>query len=369
MKGLDHEDLLQLKEEPVQEIPESVRMRLDKTYFMLEDMPMAEPEPEQRKKRSWIRRSVLIVSGSAAAFMLLIGSGFVSPVMAQALSQIPFFESVFKLAGDRGLQKASDEGMTVKMDQSVTHNGVTVTLSELIYDGSRLNLVLSRDKLPEENWTDDASSWIKHASLGLNNIDFYVNGSLVNTAMGIARGGSEAPNSIIVTALDSPGLHIPDEFELKLLITLHDQSEPFEFNLPVKKTDKITVITPDEFKDLGHVRMSIVKLKITPVTTQLEVGIRSDQGQDLKEISKLVPDQYKATDFVNIDYDITDDKGNLQNMIDGSGSGEADHFEYVCSFEPFEEIPEFVTIKPFVRSPKTGEKKYIPELETKIQVK
>lgn len=367
MKALEHEDLLQLKEKPAQELPESVRMRLDETYFMLEDMPMA--EPEQRKKRSWLRRSILIVSGAAAAFMLLIGSGFVSPVMAQALSQIPFLESVFKLAGDRGLQKASNEGMAVRTDQNVTHNGVTVTLSELIYDGSRLNLVLSRDKLPEENPTGGASDWIKRTTLGLNNIDFYVNGSLMNTGMSVKPGGSSAPHSIIVTSLDSPGLHIPDEFELKLRVILNDQPEPFEFKLPVKKADKTTVITPDEFKDLGHIQMRIVQLKITPVTTQLETEIRGDQGQVFKEISKLFPDQYKADDFIYINFDIVDDKGNLQNAIDGNGSGETDYFRSLDSYEPFEEIPEFVMIKPYVMTPKTGEKKYIHELEFKIQVK
>ncbi|MBE9917595.1 DUF4179 domain-containing protein [Paenibacillus donghaensis] len=367
MKALEHEDLLQLKEEPAQELPESVRMRLDETYFMLEDMPMA--EPDKRKKRSWVRRSILIVSGAAAAFMLLIGSGFVSPVMAQALKQIPFLESVFKLAGDRGLQKASDEGMTVKMDQSVTHNAVTVTLSELIYDGSRLNLVLTRDKLPEENSSGEGSEWIKRSTLGLNNIDFYVNGSWVNTGMSVRPGGSSAPHSIIVTALDSPGLHIPDEFELKLLVKLEDQPKPFEFKLPVKKAENSTIITPDEFKVLDHIQMGIVKLEITPVTTQLEVEIKGDQGQSLSEIEKLVPDQYKVGGSMNFDFDIADDKGNLQNTVGGNGSGETDHFRYVYSYEPFAEIPEFVTIKPYVLTPKTGEKKYIPELEFKIQVK
>lgn len=368
MKAIDHEDLLLLTEEPVQELPQTIRMRLDETFLMLDDIqPM---KAEERKRKRWVRRSLLITLGAAAAGILLIGSGFVSPVMAQALKQIPFIESVFKQAGDRGLQKASEEGFTTNANQNITHDGVTIRLSEVMYDGSRLNLVLNRDKLPVKKASGPGSDWIQNVSLGLNNIDFYVNDTWVNTGMTIAPGGGTAPNSIIVTALNSSNLHIPDEFELKILVKFDDVPEPFEFKLPVKKVkDRNVVITPEEMKIFDHIHMKVAKLEITPVTTRLDMEITGDKGQSLRDIEKAIPEKYKITDFIHIDYDLTDDQGVLQKSIGASGSGEEDHYSYTTSYEPFTAIPKFVTVKPYVYVTKTRQKNYIPELEFTVQVK
>ncbi|MEC0242415.1 DUF4179 domain-containing protein [Paenibacillus dokdonensis] len=368
MKALDHEDLLLLKEEPVQELPHTIRMRLDETFLMLDDIQPI--KAEERRRKRWVRRSLLITLGAAAAGILLIGSGFVSPVMAQALKQIPFIESVFKQAGDRGLQKASEEGFTTNANQNITHNGVTISLSEVMYDGSRLNLVLNRDKLPAKKTPGAGTDWFRSSTLGLNNIEFYVNGSWVNTGMSLASGGGKAPNSIIVTALNSPNLHIPDEFELKMLVKLDDVPEPYEFELPVKKVKvKKVVITPEEMKIFDHIHMKVAKLEITPVTTRLDMEITGEKGQSLRDIANAIPEKYKVTDFIQIDYDLTDDQGVLQKSIGANGTGEEDHYSYSTSYEPFTAIPKFVTVKPYVYVTKTRQKNYIPELEFTVQVK
>jgi hypothetical protein len=48
----------------------------------------------------------------------VIGSAFVSPVMANVLSNIPGFKSVFEFAGDNGLEIASKKGISHKVAQT-----------------------------------------------------------------------------------------------------------------------------------------------------------------------------------------------------------------------------------------------------------
>ncbi|MDR9854953.1 DUF4179 domain-containing protein [Paenibacillus sp. VCA1] len=369
MTGLD-EIMNRLKEDRAQELPHSIRLRMDDIYAGLDDV--VQEKPDTGKKRSLLRRITVICAGTAAAGLLLIGSGFVSPVMAQALKQIPFLESVFNLAGDKGLQKASEAGYAVNANQSVTHNGVTIRLSEVVYDGSRLSFVLTKEMAGDGGNQGTANNWYEELVRSKGSsyvfIDFYVNNKLINSSMGYSSGGDKAPGSLLVHGLDSPGLNIPDQFELKLVMRFSNDGVPYEFTLPVKKTnDNNIVLTPGETKVFDHIHMKAAKLEITPVTTRLEMEITGEPGQDIKEIAEAIPDKYKVTGFINISYDIFDDKGSLQKNIGGSGTGEDDHYLYSSSYEPFESIPEFVTVKPYIF--RGREKQYISELEFKIPVK
>lgn len=368
MNGLD-EMMKQLKEDRAQELPRSIRVRMDEAYDRLDDVVQEKQGTGERK--SLLRRITVICAGTAAAGLILIGSGFVSPVMAQALKQIPFLESVFKLAGDKGLQKASEAGYAIDANQSVTHNGVTLRLSEVVYDGSRLNFVLTRELAGGGGSQGSPDSWYEEIvrSRGAGHIftDFYVNDTLINTSMGYGSGGDKAPNSLLVHGLDSPGLNIPDQFELKLVIHFLNDSVPYEFKIPVQKTNDSVVLTPDEWKVFDHIHMKVAKLEISPVTTRLEMEIKGEQGQDIKEIAESIPDQYKVSGFIDISYDLADEKGRLQKNLGANGSGEGDHYLFSSSYEPFESIPESVTVKPYIY--RNGEKQYISELEFRIPVK
>lgn len=369
MTGLD-EIMKQLKEDRAQELPRSIRLRMDDAYAGLDDVE--QEKPDTGRERSLLRRIAVICAGTAAAGLILIGSGFVSPVMAKALKQIPFLESVFKSAGDRGLQKASEAGYVMDANQSVTHNGMTIRLSEVVYDGSRLNFVLTREMAGGGGSQGTASNWYEEIvrSKGARHIfiDFYVNDKLINTSMGYASGGDKAPGSLLVHGLDSPGLNIPDQFELKLVIHFLNDSVPYEFKLPVKKTnDNNIMLTPGETKVFDHIHMKAAKLEITPVTTRLEMEITGEPGQGIKEIAEAIPEKYKVTGFIDISYDLADEKGHLQKNLGANGTGEDDHYLFSSSYEPFEAVPESVTVKPYIY--RNGEKQYISELEFKIPVK
>ncbi|MBG9735652.1 DUF4179 domain-containing protein [Paenibacillus alvei] len=362
------QQLEQLREPYRNELPEFIRSRMDQTYHIIEDML---PLRNRRRRASrWLRRMLISTAGVAGLGVVLIFSGLASPAIAQTLKQIPLMNSVFKLVGDLGLQSAEDKGMLTSVNQRVTHKDVTLSISELIYDGSRLSIVLSRED--KEGTTDTFfQKWNKQRMQGTrgNSIDFYMQDKQINTSMGLQPGGEHAPDSIIVTALDSADLELPDSFEMKMVVYLADVDQKYEFRFPIKKdTARNIILRTAEKKMHDSINMSIDRVEMTPITTRLLVGVHGVSGdEDYHSMLKAIPDKYKVDDFLNLEFDIEDEQGNLQNAIAGNASGEGKGMIFSTSYEPFKAKPKLIVIKPFIR--KGSDKNYIPELEFRIPVK
>lgn len=146
--------LTDLQEETLPELPELVHLRMEETYRIISDKDEvgleadSEHQETLRRKRMprWVSRVMISAASVAGGLVLLISLGFISPAMAETLKQLPFMSSVFQLAGDAGLRKANEAGLTTNVEQTVTQDGMTLTVSEQMYDGSRLSLVLTRSK-------------------------------------------------------------------------------------------------------------------------------------------------------------------------------------------------------------------------------
>ncbi|WP_042199534.1 DUF4179 domain-containing protein [Paenibacillus camerounensis] len=275
-------DLEVLKEQRIEEMPESVRARMEQTYQMLSSVP-PKPVPVQKKSR-WLRKVIITAASVAAAGILFISLAFISPAMAETLKQLPFVDSVFRLAGDLGLQHANEKGMTAAVHQTVTHQGVTLSVSELMYDGSRLSLVLTRN-MPENANETFYDLWrIEQSPEGfVNNMDFFINGELINTSWGFSSGGEQAPDSLIVTTFES--VEVPDEFDFSMVVRLAKLNQDFEFNIPVKKnTANSIVLTPAETKTHDQIHIRIKRIELSETSTRLVVGIKGEPGEDIQEL-------------------------------------------------------------------------------------
>lgn len=217
-----------LREEPLTELPELVQARMNDTYRVIGGMEGTDPKvPEtaktsrSRRKRSWLTRVMISAASVAAGLVLIISLGFVSPAMADTLKQLPFLESVFKVAGDAGLKKANETGVTADIQQSVTHDGLTFSVSEQMYDGSRLSLVLTRKqdgKVGEEGPLSDLWTIPDPETGLLNRIDSYVNGAEV-----ITGGGSlqEARMRLTPLLLQSLIIQRISGFQMSLISKCH----------------------------------------------------------------------------------------------------------------------------------------------------
>ncbi|SMF91656.1 protein of unknown function [Paenibacillus uliginis N3/975] len=356
---LTHE-LEQLKQE-VQELPKMIRSRLDSTYQSLEEGSHLNQKKQSVRKK---RRFAGILAATAASTLLIIGSGFISPVMAETLKNIPVVGSLFIKAGDEGLKKASKQGLTTHANQSVTHEGTTLSISELLYDGSRISMVLTRETSDGKNET--FRDWWDHIDdkNQASYIRFFVDDKELNVGYTMSYTGEDAKNSTIITL--SPD-SLPDEFKWNVVIWDIKTEQQFKLIIPVKKnTTNNVILKPEELKSHDNINMTIKKLEITPATMRLELTITGKPGQDIKEIEEAIPSQYKIMGSIDINYDVMNDKGELAGSIGGNGYGSDGIYEYTFMFEPFRALPQSITIKPYVQ--KGEQKEYIPELEFQLSV-
>ena len=64
--------------------------------------------------------------------------------MATIVSQIPIIGSIFSESGEHGLERVSELGLTQALGESKTVNGITITIDEVFYDGTRVTVGYSQ---------------------------------------------------------------------------------------------------------------------------------------------------------------------------------------------------------------------------------
>ncbi|MGM0883806.1 MAG: DUF4179 domain-containing protein [Bacillota bacterium] len=300
------------------ELPDMVRDRIDKTLASLPTIPS--------KRTKGLARKMTLASAVAAILgVSLLGCGFVSPAMAQTLRQIPLIESVFKIAGDLGLQTAEEKNLTTPINQSITLNGVTVSISEVFYDGSRLTIGL-----------------LQHSPDGIKEIlevEPVINGKSEHFAGSSTDMSNITDNKTVATLVQFlPGEKLPDSFDLQLLVFLKGmENNRFEFNFPVRKTSSGSrIVNPIVTKAYGDTTITVQKIQMTPSTTQLVMDIK------LPAWKETVAPRYA----------LFDDRGiMLQTLHENGRSEKIDNMMNLTTktqFAPFQTIPKFVIIKPYV---------------------
>lgn len=302
------------------ELPDMVRDRIDKTLASLPTIP-------SKRTKGLARKMTLSSAAAAILGVSIIGSGFISPAMAQTLRQIPLIESVFKIVGDLGLQTAEDKKLITPINQSVTFNGVTLSISEVFYDGSRLAIGL-----------------VQHSADGIKEIlevEPVINGKSESfAASSFDMANSTAENKTVASLVQFlAGEKLPDSFDLQLLVFLKGmENNRFEFNFPVRKTSPGSrIVNPRVTKTYGDTTITVQKIQMTPSTTQLVMDVNLPAGKET----------------VAPRYAMFDDRGiMLQTLHEIGRSEKIDNIMMNLTsetqFAPFQSIPKFVTIKPYV---------------------
>ncbi|WP_171650940.1 DUF4179 domain-containing protein [Paenibacillus foliorum] len=294
------------------ELPEAVRKRIDLTLSTL-------PDKGQGSKRL---RHVLSVGSAAAVVMvgIVISSAFLSPEMAAALRQVPGIESVFRMAGDFGLKIADEKGLVTEVNQTVTDQGITIKVSEVMYDDSRLTI----------GYVQESPDGIQE----LNNVAFEINGKPFHyPSSGSGNRIDEHTYAGVINV--SPEDELPGNFDLTMTVFRIGNTEgKWAFQFPVKKmTSHNKAIMPMITKTHGDITLTVKKIIFTPSSTELDVRIKQPA---------------KSEKFIN--YDMIDDKGIVLERFGGSGGGhtEGDYtvMDFKQRFGPAAGIPRYVTVRP-----------------------
>ena len=117
-----------------------------------------------------MKHSTLIACGLC---IILLGSGFVSTGMAEALSNIPLIGPIYKEFRDIAADKIERDQLTTVIEKQDSHNGLTMTVKEAAYDGGRLIVTVV--------YTGDKELSLEEEIVGYNYVT--INGQPIKLAM------------------------------------------------------------------------------------------------------------------------------------------------------------------------------------------
>ncbi|WIV19848.1 DUF4179 domain-containing protein [Paenibacillus polygoni] len=367
---------LHKKEEPIDQVIRMIREKeapIDLTDLVMEVIYQNKTNRRGRKKM-W-RKITVSTAIAASAVMVIVGSGFVSPTMAGSLQQIPGIKSIFAFVDDLGLRTASEKKLAATPNVSVVRGDTTFTVPEIIYDGTRVSLSLVRttqDNSDEtgEKLNEDLSGY----TLQINGRDIHEFAPKYGEIPRFFHPGA-SENSVILEFSDlrnQEGTPFPDSFILTLNLEVKPFEDPVVIHIPVEKTKQdIVDISPNETKTHGIYTITLERVELTPITTNITTHFVLPEGMRYDPLTN------------DLGYDVYDDEGNELRIVSGNGRGQANSSGMISDLrlEPFTTLPSKIIIKPYQNIYSDTEKgnykydeegnvmkTYFPELEFEVEI-
>ncbi|WP_341300781.1 DUF4179 domain-containing protein [Lysinibacillus sp. FSL H8-0500] len=364
---LEDKELAQI-ERFIRETPVEVDL-VNRTMDKYESSRNTKPSEKFRTRKNLRQRVMMITASTAMIFSLIIVTGLISPTMAATMKEVPLLSSVFKFTRDLGLHAADEKGLSTKLNISVTHEGFTLNVTEVVYDGTRVAIGIERHHKEGENAKESLSDQI-------SNIEFLLNGEpLTHTNFsGVFGQPSKDNNSAIFEFADlknQGGIPFPKQFILTLSATITGISEPFKMNIPVSDIGNYVNLQPNISRKYKNNQFTIEQIILTPITTSITTRI-------------ALLDKSTSVDFrEGISIEVYDEQGHELKLINGNGRRETNkgNSDLIMDLRvhPFETLPKAITIKPYIhlyddegsyQLDENGDPKiqYIPELEITIPI-
>lgn len=212
--------------------------------FTAEDRQKVQDCIKNSEKPLFFKWRIKSIAAAAVLLFTLAGSLalYGSGTKAFAFSNFPFFDSIFSLFGDEGLQKASNDGNVSLLSLEKQEDGIKMSIKEAVYDGRRLSIsyVIESEK-PINNYS-------------YKQIDAYI--PLNHSEEGISRNGvrdeqiSENKVAGISTfTYDYDKGELPDKIKVDFLYKATtdksykwEKDFSFRFQFPVEKSEDIKTI-------------------------------------------------------------------------------------------------------------------------------
>ena len=345
-------------------------------------------------KRTLTAASIAAIMGAGA-----VGAGFVSPTMASALKQIPGIGSMFYGLNSDEIQRAVDQGILTQPLKQITKDGVTLTLTNVLYDGTRLSYTIERagEHLPQKvaspyipmdseiisgdkEWKKSRQVPEQQQEKGyVTSPKTFINNEALKAFSGF---GDDIGNSNAVFVEYTNLGSLPNEFELTVRTKVTRVDEPFEFKVPVKISDSKLVVQPNETKSYENFSYTLQKMESTVTNTRLILESTGKVPAASEQTGKYAPTMMY--------YEIIDDQGKVLNQRQLGFFHRAPDLEYQVDelYDAVSPNAKSVTIKPYTFTVNTdnwrvvgekldekgrvissGDKTYIKELEMNVTLK
>lgn len=307
----------------------------------------------KRKRRvgGKTKRTFLVACGLCVT---LLGSGFVSTGMAEALSSIPVIGPIYKEFRDIASTKIEREQLATVIDKQDSQNGLTMTVKEAAYDGNRLmvSLVYTGEK---------ALAWGEGGSFS----SLTINGQPVKQAVS-GGGGQDDINPNTIIEHHELTFANYDEYGDKIEVAVHGENlfgfeGEWEVSFPLEKVaGEISEFSPQvSAQTLDEVyTITAEKVTFTPLATRIDLSVD-------------YPVEMNANDtWPWFEMYLLDDSGRKYEGLtlqSGMMPGNYGH-HMILTLPPLDTIPESFTLKPGRRNSE-GYFEEIKELELVIPLK
>ncbi len=192
---------------------------------------------------STIKKTLIATTAVAALGLGLVSTGFISPAMADTLSNVLLVGSLFQDSVDNNLKSAASNSQIKKLGISDTHDGATLTIAEAYHDGERLSIALSLEglTLKDDAIVGDYES-LGYGQFVADEFSVLMNGEpfngILNVGPIINSDHSVQKNAALLQITNNDDQPLPDQFELSIRIKLYGIEDYFEFQVPVNKESK-----------------------------------------------------------------------------------------------------------------------------------
>ncbi|NGQ94158.1 DUF4179 domain-containing protein [Brevibacillus sp. SYP-B805] len=312
-------------------LPEVVKRRIEETLASLPERHAAETErpgrSKRRRNRLWIAAAaVVLVAGS------VIASGFASPTLAHTLQQMPILGRIFQLFGDPGLQAADRQGMTHPVNMSATDQGITLTITDYLYDGVQLSLGFAETAAQGS----DSLPAIKSGALRYGPIQTNLPADLQYRVERVAANR----NAGVFYLFPFQGQSFAERFTLELAVTRIGEKEGnWRFAIPIARSDaQLQKIVPGITRADGDVKFTVDWLTLSPRATAISY-------------------RWKTPGLPAYDIQVTDDRGVQLDRLYGVGEslpGDAYTFAGQEFLTPVQGEPKYLLIRPFTGGEHSG---------------
>jgi len=285
---------------------------------------------KKRKIGRTTKQSILVACGLCIS---LLGSGFVSAGMAEALSNIPLIGPIYKDFRDIASDKIEHDQLTTVIDKQDSKNGLTMTVKEAAYDGSRLIVTVV--------YTGQKELSMKEEKSGFSYIT--INGQQeVKPAIGSI--GQDDINSKTIIEHHQFTLSNYNEYGDKIEIAVHGE-DLFGYEGKLKVAFPLEKIKGDVFEFYPEVTTQTVdgvytltadKVTFLPLSTRIDLKIDYPAEMD------------KNDTWPWFDFSVVDNNGQVYDKLKlqaGMAVGNYGH-HMVLTLPPMDTIPKSFTLKP-----------------------
>ncbi|MDR0267313.1 DUF4179 domain-containing protein [Paenibacillus sp.] len=341
------------KEHPAS-VPQIVRNRQEAVYASLDGISV-EPDQNMRwdQKRNGRRLRRTWIAGSVAAAVLgFIGSGFISPVMAESLREIPLVGSLYQFTDDLGFRTAEKRGLTSIVGAQQTHEGIRLSIPGVVYDGTRLSFELKRDgeglRSGLSGFSRDGKVYKGEEKGTVKGVEISINGQPLGPYHVMFKPQEDPDTELFTitdrTFIDENSPMLPEQFDMHAKFTLEGVNSPYELDIPIRKSkENPRILTPNLNKKADGIDIALKKAQLTSLSTRLQFIIKGT-GEDQQLLS----------------YDIVDDKGKKLGLIMGASESRDGNTIVDYVVDPADLNASSIIIKPYFpvfknEAAKTGE--------------